>query len=58
MTKNVQNKISIRVNEDATHLVVAMGNENERLMGEYMVLSVIETRSNIVYLASGRQISI
>lgn len=46
MAKIIQNQIAVRVNEDVAHPIIAASDENERLMGEYMVPPLIKSRSN------------
>lgn len=53
MVGNLHNQVVIGVNEDATHPIVVVGKENERLMKEYMVPPVIESRSSLAYLVIG-----
>lgn len=48
------NQIVIEANLGATQLNMAFANENARLMGEYMVLSVEESQYSVVYLAFGQ----
>lgn len=47
MVENIQNQVTIGMNEDAARLVVVVGNENKRVMGEHLVSPMVEGRFSI-----------
>lgn len=54
MVEENPNHIVIGANLEAAQPNVAVANENERLMEEYMVPPVVESQSGIVYPAFGQ----